>query len=337
MSIYTEDTNQINVYTREAIPWNIGEPFILLDYAGTPGVVESIQFSEDGRNFNANLNVQIDGGVVQSCSEPTFFGFALDPASTSPSITGSSTQYNQNIVCGISNRNYTAQCGYHWGCKRRIFIPFTSAIQIYLTGNDTQAVINAQVIYRKWPSTFPLYYSVGERRKYWHVFQAGTWGSPIKLSSLQSYVTDNITGRGQIESITHLLLGVNPSVSGDPNCQPITCLEGEYTMTIDGVTNTYGSSDNFWGGHKYWGQGSNGVYGKTVQNGPDSGLFTYQGTAWQGAFNIHGYRFCYDKTIFFNQSFSLGWTYGNSTRSIFGNGVTDSSNIFIISYWLETQ
>lgn len=336
---YAEDTNPINVYTRESIPWNVGAPFTLAEYYSGPGVVESFQIAENGRNFNAILNIQIDGGTIISISSPAFFGFSLDPISTNPSTigTGTNTQYNPNIICGVSNRNYIGQCSNYWGCKKRVFIPFTKSIQMYLTGNDTACTINSQVIYRKWPSVFPLYYSIGQRRKYWNVLQAGTWGTPISISQFGTYNTTAITGVGQIEFITHVLWNVNPSVSGDNNCKPITCQEGEYTLNIDGKVNTYGRSDNFWGGQTYFGLGSNSVYGKTLRNGPDCGLFTYQGQAWQGAFNMHGYRFFYDKPIFFNTSFSLGWTCGNTTRSSFGNGITGSSNIFLISYWLQSQ
>lgn len=332
---YGEDENPINVYAVIAAAWNIGTEMVIMDYSGGSGVIESIQFAETGRNFNAILNVTIDGGTMMSCSEPSFFGFALDPISTTLAYTGTGNyQYNPNIVCGTNNENYIGQCNSQWGCKKRVFIPFTSSIRITVTYPDTTATVNSHVIYRKWPSAFPLYYSIGERRKYWHVVQDGTWGTPVSLSAFQTYNTTQISGRGQIEFISHVLLGVNATGSG---CNVLTCLEGEYGLNIDGALQTYGRSDNFWGGNYYWNQGTSGTYGETTAVGPDCGLFTWVGQSWQGSFNLHGYRFFYDKPIFFDQSFQFSWTYGNSSRSVFGSGISNAQNIFIVSYWLESQ
>lgn len=109
----------------------------------------------------------------------------------------------------------------------------------------------------------------------------------------------------------------------------MSCLEGEYVLTIDGVANTYSRSDNFWGGQYYWQNGNSEI------NGPNEGLITYNGTtSWVGDFSMHAYKYCYDDPIFFNQSFSLSWTYGNTTRSQFGQGVTNCQTLFIVTYWV---
>lgn len=332
-STYTEDNNPIYISTIESVNWIAGSPLTLIQYKGTPGVVESIQFAENGRNFNAVLNIVVDGYITQ-CSEPAFFGFSLDPQSSK--VTGPvqsvTTQYSQNdkIFAGINNKNYIGQCSYSWGCTKRVFIPFQDNISIAVAGNDRAATVNSQVIYRKWPSAFPLYYSVGTRRKYWRLIQDGTWGSPISLSAYQSHTTTSIQGTGQIEFITHVLWGVSKAVSGDSSCNPMSCLEGACSMKIDGVDVDYATTDNFYGGNYYWNDGI------TLANNSDWGLFTYQGQAWQGDFNMHAYRFGYDKPIFFNTSFTMTWNYGDSTKSQFGQGVTNCSSIFLISYWLES-
>lgn len=341
MTTVTEDNNPIYIYTNEATSWPTGTTVTLMTYADGPGVVEGIQFMDTGKNFNASLNIQIDGGTVQTCSGPTFFGLALDPVTSYwvTSVVNGSFNYNfdMNIVGGINNKNYSSTVDTNWWCSKRVFIPFTRSIIISVNGNLNAAAVSSQVTYRKWPSSFPLYYSIGERRKYWFVSQHGTWTDPITLSAFSTTTTPQITGRGQIEFITHVLYGVTRKNASDGGCQPITCLAGEYTMTIDGNTQTYGSSEQFWGGNYYWNRGTgNGTYGGTVTNGPDCGLFSWIGYSWQGEFNMHAYRFCYDKPIFFNSSFTLGWTYGNSTRSVFSQGINDCSNLFLISYWLES-
>lgn len=332
---YTEDDNPIYIYTNEAVTWSMGSSITLIDYSSGPGVVESVQFSQTGTNYNAILNITIDGGTAMACSYPVFFGFALDPASTTPVPTKSPYAYNPNIYCGFSNENYTNQCGPSWASTKRVFIPFTSSILITISGNTvTNFTVNSQVIYKKWPTPFPLYYSIGERRKYWKVMQDGTWSNYISIEPYGEHITPTITGRGQIEFITHVLYNVSSIYPRDPGCYPWTCLYGEYLMVIDGVTRTYGRSDNFWGGQYGWANGISGIIGA---NGPDCGTFTLCGRGWQGDFNMHAYRFCYDKPIFFNSSFALGWIYGNNSRSQFGGGVTNSNNIFLISYWLESE
>lgn len=330
MSAYTEDNNPIYIYTNEAVPWGVGTTINLLNYINGPGVVESIQYQENGRNFNVTFNVDIDGNGIQSVNAPAFFGFSLDPNSTTQ-YSPNPTWLNTAIVGGINNKNYICSNGRYWGCTKRIFIPFTRSIVISVSSPNTACILNSQVIYRKWPTIFPLYYSIGERRKYWKILQNGLWNNPIILNAFQSFSMATLQGRGQIEFITHVLWGISPTVSGDPNCNVQTALEGGYTMTIDGNTQTYGTSDAFWGGNYYWDTGV------CVVNGPDCGLFTWMGVTWQGLFNMHAYKFCYDKPLFFNQSFQLSWTYGNPTRSQFGQGVTSSNSLFIISYWLENQ
>lgn len=341
MTTVTQDNNPINIYTNEPTEWAIGTTLTLMNYTGSPGVVEAIQFFEDGRNFNATLTVQIDDYPVITCSAPTFFGFILDPISSTQATLEDPSSLNTAIIGGINNKNYVSSNVGGWGCTKRVFIPFTLNITITVSNNNDAATASSQVTYRKWPAAFPLYYSVGERRKYWKVLQVGSWTSPISIAPLQTtyYNLPTITGRGQIEFITHVLWGVNPSVSGDPDCQPITCLEGSYIMNIDGnlsppplIPNYNWLADTYWGGHHYW------SHGKTVANGPDCGLFTWcGGQGWQGAFNMQAYKFCYDKTIFFDSSFILGWKYGNSNYSKFGQGVTNCNNIFLISYWTEDR
>lgn len=336
MSTYTEDNNSTNISSNVAVSWPSNSTLTLINYTGGPGVVESIQLTDSAKNYNAILNISIDGGAVQSCCGPAFFGFALDPLNSGLISPFNITTYggNTNICCGVNNKNYIGQCTQYggWACTKRVFIPFTTGIMITLSNNSSSSIVNFQVLYRKWPSVFPLYYSIGTRRKYWHIAQSGTWASPIVLAPYAT-INTSITGTGQIEFITHVLYGVNKVNSGDGSCNPTTCLEGECTLTIDGVTNTYGRTDNFWGGQYYW------QNGKSEGNGPDEGLFSLYGTAisWQGKFNMHAYKFCYDKPIFFNESFTFGWTYGNTLRSSFGQGVTSSSNIVIISYWLDSS
>lgn len=331
MSTYSEDNNPICLYTNEATSWELNNGIYIMQFPASPGVVESIQFAEDGRNFNALLHITIDGGETMTCSAPAFFGFSLDPNSGALPIASPDEAflYNTNIIAGINNKNYVGCSQNHWGCTKRVFIPFTNSITIWVDNNDTAATIYSQVAYRLWPSSFPLYYSIGQRRKYWKVIQYGTWAAPI---TLQEYYTANvpvISGRGQIEFITHVLWGVTKTNESDTVCNPMSCLEGQYTMTIDGNTQIYGSSDQFWGGQYYWQNGG------AIVNGPDCGLFTWMGQPWQGDFNMHAYRFCYDKPLFFNESFQLTWVYGG-TLSQFGQGVKNSSNIFLMSYWLES-
>lgn len=328
MSTFTEDTNPINIYTNEAVQWFAGNTLTLMNYTGSPGVVESIQFSTSNKDYNPTLSVQIDNYPLITCDALAFFGFTLDPnASAQTQLVMS---WNTNILGGINNKNYIASNGQGFGCTKRVFIPFTLNITITVSDNNMNDIVNSQVTYRKWPSAFPLYYSVGERRKYWHVLQAGSWMNPIFLTAYGTYNTASITGRGQIEFITHIVWNVNPAVQGDTTCRPITCLEGACTMNIDGNVQTIPSTDMFWGGLNYW------QNGKTVANSPDCGLFTWCSSTLHDQFNMQAYKFCYDKTIFFNQSFSFGWTYGDSTYSTFGQGVGSCSNIFLISYWLES-
>lgn len=329
---YTEDDNPIYVYTNHAAEWNTGTPLTLITYSGSPGVVESIQFAETTRNFNALLNITIDGGSTKTFSEPAFLGFSLDPWSSI--VTGKITGvygFNPHILGGINNKNYIGQCAHLWGCTKRVFIPFQNSITITVSGNDQYSTVFSQVVYRKWPTIFPNYFSIGTRRKFWGVVQDGTWGTPISLSAYSNFKTTEILGIGQIEFITHVLWGVTKAVSGDTGCNPMSCLEGEYTLIIDGETRLYSTTDNFFGGQHYWQNGT------TEINGSDCGLFTYLGTPWQGDFNMHAYKFCYDKPIFFNSSFQLSWNYGKNGRSQFGQGVTNCSNIFLVSYWLNSS
>lgn len=329
MSTFTEDPTPINIYTNEAVTWTPGNALTLVNYSGSPGVVESIQLNMNYDDYSMLLNVQIDNYPLITCSAPMFFGFAGNPVNSAQVLLIAPGSFNTNILGGINNKNYiSASDGQAWGCTKRVFIPFTYSININLTLVSTSTIVNSQLVYRKWPAAFPLYYSVGERRKYWKVIQSP---NAVTLSAFETYNMPSISGRGQIEFITHFVYGVAPLVSGDTTCQPITCLEGACTLNIDGNVQTVPSTDMFWGGLNYW------QNGKTVANGPDCGLFSWCVPSWGDKFNMQAYKFCYDKTIFFNESFQFGWTYGDSTYSKFGQGVFNSYNIFLISYWTESQ
>lgn len=332
MTTYTEDNNPINIYTNESSTWSPGTNTIM-NCTGSPGVVESIQICMSVKDYTMELNVQIDNYPTIACSALAFFGFYLDPNTSTQPVLITPSSLNTSILGGINNKNYIGSNGQGYGCTRRMFIPFSSNITISLTNLQTM-VVTSQVVYRKWPSTFPLYYSIGERRKYWKLLQIGNEIAPWTLSQYQLFESSQITGRGQIEFITHVLWGVNPAIQGDETCSPITCLEGSCTLTIDGVAQVVTTTDTFWGGQHYW------SYGKTLSNGPDCGMFAWCTTGSSSnpdKFNMHTYKFCYDKTIFFNESFQFSWTYGDSNYSKFGQGVTNCNNIFIISYWLESE
>lgn len=333
-STFTEDNNPIQICRNRIVnppgPYNI----ILQLTSSGPGVVESISFSSTASLYNSVLTVNVDG-TSWPVDLPTFFGLALNPgtAKSYNPLTGQPGT-NTNIFGGINNENYIANCDptYGWAAIKRVFIPFTKQMVIYLYSNSSPNIVDTQVVYRLWPSAFPLYYSVGQRRKWWGVMNYGEWASPIVITPYSTVTTPTITGSagmGQIESITQILYAVNKANEQDSSCIPMSCLEGEYTMTIDGVANTYSRSDNFWGGHYYWQNGN------TEINGPNEGLMAYVGTSsWVGDFSMQAYKYCYDDPIFFNQSFTLSWMYGNPSRSQFGQGVTSCQTIFIITYWV---
>lgn len=333
MSTYSEDENPINTYSNNNVSWPVGDPVTIMNYINGPGVVESIQFADNAHNYDATLTITIDGGSPMVVTEPIFFGFGLDPKNTRLSASDPPYGQNTNIRCGISNESYNLQCDNSWACTKKVFIPFTTSINMYVSGaSNAGGTINSQVVYRKWPSAFPLYYSIGERRKYWAIIQDGTRINPISLAAFDTHTTSTISGRGQVEFIGHMLWGMGGYGS---SCNVPSLLEGEYGLTIDGNTQVYGRSDNFWGGSYYWGSTN---IGSNIANGPDYGLSTLGVLAgnWLGDFYMTGYRFFYDKPIFFDTSFTFSWTYGNTSRSSFGAGISNSNNVFIVSYWLES-
>lgn len=219
MSTYTEDNNSIyTCQVRASVPqkskdYPVPPDAVLISYSGGPGVVEAIQFSSTQQIYNENMRIYVDNNSYIELDIPTFFGFALNPAAAAyyNPLAGKQDGINTNIFGGVNNENYICNCDlqYGWGAARRVFIPFQGSIYIEIRGTAIDSEIMSCITYRKWPSAYPLYYSIGARRKFWVAYAYGTWQNPIVMTPFSTTTTPVTNGVGQIESIVQVLYAVS--------------------------------------------------------------------------------------------------------------------------------
>lgn len=280
----------------------------LLNFTGT-GSVNSLQFAvtnqagssaDDTSYIDSLITITVDGTIVMAAPVGLVFATYGQQASF-----GAQPFLNENL--GMTHY----QPKTNMGGFRKLFIPFATSIRIQYTNGGASAVAvysQAQYYVGAVPTgLMPASYST------FHAVY-------VPLTAVAAYASQtllSVSGSGQLDSIQQFILGANTAPYW---------LEGNPTLTIDGSAQSYGGTEDFYGGQYYWNQ----LINRTKDWGVTSlGLNSFDSNYYTGMYRFFGSA----NPIVFGSTLTYVWINGQVNQPAGGpNPGTVQSAALIIWY-----